>query len=90
MKIKIVPASELSSKTLRAKDYIMREYLVTYTETIQTEVRIQLPATTIEQAREELLDMDGSDFIALMRRDMRGKLSRVVHRALLKVEEPRV
>lgn len=51
MKTKVVPASELSTKTLAAEDYIMKPYRVTYCEEIRREATVMMATDTEREAK---------------------------------------
>jgi hypothetical protein len=85
MKTRIVPSSELSTKTLRAKDYVLKPFKITYVEETETDVVVYLDVQTTEEAREMLDEMDDSDFIATMRKGKRAGF-RVTDRAMTDVE----
>lgn len=84
MKVKIVPASELSSKTLRAEDYVLTPFRVTYMEEIEKDVIIHLQADTSDQAQSMLEEMADSDLINNLRSN-KPKNVRVVDRRILSV-----
>lgn len=50
MMIKIVPSSTLTARTLRAKDYVLVPFEVTWTETVVRNAIIHLPADSEEKA----------------------------------------
>lgn len=88
MKIKIVPASELSPKTLRAEDYVMKPFKVTYREEIEYEVIVKLDADDPDDARLKLDEMQGendSDFINTLHAGKRVGLA-ITERELIDVE----
>lgn len=58
MKTKIVPASELSPKTLRAKDYVLSPVRIVIVETVETSYLVHLDVDTSDQAQSMLEEMD--------------------------------
>ena len=68
MKTKIIPASELSPKTLRAKDYVLNPVLVTITETVETDYLVHLEAETSDQAQSELEEMSDAGLMHLFKK----------------------
>lgn len=58
MKVKIIPAEDLSTKTLIAEDYVRTPVIVTITEEVQTDYRIHLDVETSDQAQSMLEEMD--------------------------------
>jgi len=77
MKIKIVPAKELITKTLRAKDYVLKPYKVTWREEIEHVTIVHLDACCNDQAQSMLESMDDS---ALIRTLMKGEKKEVHYR----------
>lgn len=82
MKTRIVPSSELSTKTLCARDYVLKPYKVTYMEEIERDAIVYLPEQTEEEAMESLSELDDSDFIAAMDKGRKVDL-RVLERELV-------
>jgi hypothetical protein len=69
MKIKIVPASELSTKTLRAKDYVLSPVKVTITEEIETDYIVHIgPVDTSDEAQSMLEEMDEASLMTLLKK----------------------
>ncbi len=57
MRVRIVPASELSPKTLRALNYILRPFTIVYEEVVTREATAYLDAQTVEGAIATLGDL---------------------------------
>jgi len=74
MKTKTVKASELSTKSLLARDYVLKPYLVTYREVVERDVLVHLRADTAEEAQELLDELSDSDLIATLQRNGKAKL----------------
>lgn len=87
MKIRVVPASELSSKTLRAKDYVLKPYKVTWMEEIEHVTIVHLDADCNDQAQSMLESMEDSTLIETL---MKGEKKEVNYREryVTGVEEP--
>jgi len=86
MQSKIVPSGLLSPKTLRAKDYVLTPFRVTYVEEIERDVVVHLRADTSDQAHSMLEELSDSDLIATMRRG-KTKDKRYVGRRIVAVIE---
>lgn len=67
MKTKIVPADELSTKTLRARDYVLKKFKVTITEETEIDAVIQLPAEDLDEAWEQLVGMYDDELMKLVK-----------------------
>lgn len=74
MKAKIVPASKLTTKTLRAKDYVLSPVRVTITETVETDYIVHLDVETSDQAQSMLEEMSDADLMSLLK----GKKKRAI------------
>lgn len=82
MKIKIIPSSELTPKTLRAEDYVLSPVRVTITETVETDYLVHIgPVDTSDQAQSMLEEMDDADLMKLLRSSLsRKKAVRITDR----------
>lgn len=67
MKIKIVPANQLSTKTLAAKDYVLTKFRVTIEETAETDYLTYLKAETSDQAQSMLEEMSDADLVKMIK-----------------------
>lgn len=67
MKAKIVPSSQLSTKTLQAKDYVLTKFRVTIAETIETDYFTWLEAETSDQAQSMLEEMSDADLVKMIK-----------------------
>jgi len=75
MKTKIIPASQLSTKTLRAKDYVLSPVRVTIKEEIETDYIVHIgPVETSDQAQSMLEEMADADLMALLKRSKKKDL----------------
>jgi hypothetical protein len=67
MKARSVPPSEVSSRTLRAEDYVKLPVLVTVEETVETDYLVHLDRVESEdQALATLDEMPESELLALI------------------------
>ena len=77
MKTRLVPSSELSSKTLRAKDYVLRPFKVTWKEEIEHVTIVHLDAGCNDQAQSMLESMSDEELIKTL---MKGEKREVRYR----------
>lgn len=86
LKIKVVPSEELNpAQSLRPKDYITPEFMVTFVEEVETDKIVRLDAQTNYEAMSMLVEMDDADFIKLMDEGQQTDL-RVISRDIIGVE----
>jgi hypothetical protein len=89
MKTKIIPANEFSSKTLRAKDYIFRNFKVTYQRIVERTVVVNLDAPNVDEAESQLLKMEDTERLVDFLRAGRLTNERVLDGHLVHIEEDR-
>ena len=84
MKTRVIKASELTPRTLLARDYVLRAYEITYVEETETDVIVHLDADTPEEARTQMDEMSDEEFIQFMKKGKRTGF-RVVDREVTDV-----
>jgi len=90
MKAKIIPASELTTKTLRAKDYVLTPVRVTITEEVETDYLVHIgPIDTSDEAQCMLEEMSDEELMRLLKKSKKRDV-RVVDRRVASaiIEEP--